>query len=294
MKAVEYHLPQEHNKSFIVFRESGQYFPVPWHYHPHFEFVLVTESTGRRMVGDHIGYFEPNDLVFMGSLLPHVWVNDEKYIKGEAEDNADAIVIHFTSDFLGDEILNIPEMEEFQKIIQLSERGMVIKGRTRDILNEIIMEMPTLSGLMRIAALFEIFDILTQKPEYELLASPTFVKNATHASSDRFKFITGYIMQNFDRPIKLAEIADLTNMSVTTFCNYFKTQFRMTFVEYVNSVRIGHACMLMSETDHNISEIAYQCGFNNLANFNRQFKKSKNQSPSQYRKNSQFQPSKIS
>ncbi|GAA5225277.1 AraC family transcriptional regulator [Membranihabitans marinus] len=288
MKAVELHLPQDHNTSFIVFQETGQYFPVPWHYHPHFEFVLVTQSTGRRMVGDHIGYFEPDDLVFLGSLLPHVWINDEEYLKGEAEEEANAIVIHFTSDFLGDEILKIPEMESFNKILQLSERGMVLRGKTKEVANEIIKAMPKMSGLQRISSLFKIFDLLTQQPEYELLASPTFVKNSNHATSDRFKKITGYIMQNFDQPIKLADIAELTNMSVTTFCNYFKTQFRMTFVEYVNSVRIGHACMLMSETDQNISEIAYKCGFNNLANFNRQFKKTKNQSPSQYRKNSHF------
>lgn len=73
MKAVEFHLPQDVDKSFIVFRETGDFFPAPWHYHAHYEFVLVTKSTGRRMVGDHIGYFGEEDLVFMGSLLPHVW-----------------------------------------------------------------------------------------------------------------------------------------------------------------------------------------------------------------------------
>lgn len=84
MKAIEFHLPQDVDKSFIVFRETGDFFPAPWHYHPHFEFVLVTKSTGRRMVGDHIGYFDEGDLVFMGSMLPHVWVNDPIYLQRKA------------------------------------------------------------------------------------------------------------------------------------------------------------------------------------------------------------------
>jgi AraC-like DNA-binding protein len=73
-------------------------------------------------------------------------------------------------------------------------------------------------------------------------------------------------------------------MGLTAFCNFFKNQFRMTFVEYLNAVRIGHACKLIAEDKYNIVEVAYECGFNNLANFNRQFKKLKNITPSDYRK----------
>jgi AraC-like DNA-binding protein len=74
------------------------------------------------------------------------------------------------------------------------------------------------------------------------------------------------------------------NMGVTAFCNFFKEQFRVTFVEYLTTVRIGHACKLLSMNDRNVVEVAYECGFNNLANFNRQFKKLKNMTPSDYRK----------
>ena len=99
MKAVEFRLPKDFDKSFTVFQETGPYFPCPWHYHPEYEFVMVTKSTGRRMVGDHIGYFEEDDLVFMGSMLPHVWVNDPIHSKGDSEVLADAIVVHFGEDF---------------------------------------------------------------------------------------------------------------------------------------------------------------------------------------------------
>jgi AraC-like DNA-binding protein len=284
MKAVEFHLPQDVDKSFIVFREKGDFFPAPWHYHAHFEFVLINKSTGKRMVGDHIGYFEEDDLVFMGTMLPHVWVNDPVYVQRKAVEQADALVLHFTEDFLGEEFMTIPEMDNLRKVLKLADRGMALRGKTRDEINKLIRKMPTMNGLQRLSSLFLIFDIMSTTTEYDLLASPRFVQNFHFECSDRFKKITGYIMQNFDKDISLAEIASVGSMGVTAFCNFFKEQFRVTFVEYLTTVRIGHACKLLSENDRNVVEVAYECGFNNLANFNRQFKKLKSMTPSDYRK----------
>ena len=283
MKAVEYRLPKDFDKSFIVFQETGRSFPCPWHFHPEYEFVLVTKSTGRRMVGDHIGYFEADDLVFMGSMLPHVWVNDPIYANGQADHLADAIVVHFVDGFLGDGFLTIPEMEGFRRVLKMSERGMALKGQTRQKINALLKKMPPMNGMQRLSALLTIFDIMASTTEYDLLASPKFVQNFQYDTSDRFRRITGYIMQNFDRDISLPEIAAEASMGVTAFCNFFKEQFRVTFVEYLNTVRIGHACRLLAENDRNVAEIAYECGFNNLANFNRQFRKFKAMTPTCYR-----------
>jgi AraC-like DNA-binding protein len=284
MKAVEFHLPQDVDKSFIVFREKGDFFPAPWHYHTHLEFVLINKSTGKRMVGDHIGYFGENDLVFMGTLLPHVWVNDPIYLNRQAKEQADALVLHFTEDFLGEEFINIPEMDNLRKVLKLADRGMALRGKTREKINELIRKMPEMSGLQRLSSLLLIFDIMSTTTEYDQLASPHFVQNFHYECSDRFKKITGYIMKNFDKDISLAEIASVGNMGVTAFCNFFKEQFRVTFVEYLTTVRIGHACKLLSENDRKVVEVAYECGFKNLANFNRQFKKLKDMTPSDYRK----------
>jgi len=283
MKVIEARLPQEFDKSFIVFQETGKFFPAPWHYHPEYELVLVNKSTGRRMVGDHIGYFDEDDLVFMGPKLPHVWVNDLKYLKGEAG-TADAIVIQFVEDFLGDKFLQIPEMGDLKRFLKKAERGVVLKGNTRYKIINIMRDMLTMNGIQRISALISIFDILSFTSEYEMLASPQFIQSFQYESPGRFKKITEYIMQNFNRDITLPEAASVANMGLTAFCNYFKSQFRVTFVEYLNTVRIGHACKLIAENKHNIVEVAYECGFNNLANFNRQFKKLKDITPSDYRK----------
>jgi AraC-like DNA-binding protein len=283
MKAIEQRLPQDFDKSFVVFRETGKYFPCPWHFHPEFELVLVLRSTGRRMVGDHIGYFNDDDLVFMGSGIPHVWINDPQFINGEADYQADAIVIHFMDSFLGEKFLSIPEMENFKNILRMSSRGLAYNGETRSRINNLMKGMVTMSGLKRLSALFEIFDILATSNEYEVLASPGYTQVELKAS-DRFGKVTEYIMRNFDKEITLPEVASIANMAVTTFCNFFKDHFRVTFVEYLNTVRIGYACKLLADDDYNIVEIAYESGFKNLANFNRQFKRFKNMTPTEYRK----------
>ncbi len=284
MKAIEYRLPQDFDKSFIVFRETGQFFPCPWHYHPEYELVSITSSTGRRMVGDHIGYYEKDDLVFMGPRLPHVWMSNPEYINGEAKEVADGIVIHFLEKFLGDKFLHIPEMENFKKILELSSQGILIKGKARKQINGLMKEMVGMSGLKRLSALFSIFDILSTTSEYELLASPGYLQKTQQQYTDRFSKVTEYIMRNFDSDITLPEVASVSNMAVTTFCNFFKEHYRVTFVEYLNTIRIGYACKLLAEKNVNVVEVAYASGYKNLANFNRQFRKYKQMTPTDYRK----------
>ncbi len=284
MKAIEVRFAKEVDKSFVVFRETGNFFPCPWHYHPEYEFVLVTKSSGRRMVGDHIGYFNEGDLVFMGPHLPHVWVNDEEFINNKAAYQADAVVIHFLENFLGGPLLNIPELDSFRKFLDLSKRGMVIKGKTRVKVADLMIKMTTMNGLQRLSALFSIFDMLSSSNDYDLLASPGFEHQKVNSVPGPSDKINEFIMRNIDRNISLQEIASVANMATTTFCNYFKSHYRMTFIEYLNSVRIGLACKLLADKKNNIVGVAYEVGFNNLGNFNRQFKKIKNMTPREYRK----------
>jgi AraC-like DNA-binding protein len=284
MKIVEWRLPQEFDKSFIVFKDSGRFFPCPWHYHPEYELVLVTKSTGKRMVGDHIGYFDEDDLVFMGPMVPHVWVNDPEYLKGDDKPPAEAIVIHFQEGFLGQNLFNIPEMANFKSFLHSSKHGMAIKGTARKRINHVMKNMIGMNGLQRLSCLFEIFDILSRTSEYELLISPGFIQNYDFKGTDRYSRITEYILHNFHEEITLPLVASHANMAITTFCNFFKAQFRMTFVEYLNSVRVGHACKLLSDRDQTIVQIAYRCGYSNLANFNKQFRKIKRMTPTDFRR----------
>lgn len=236
------------------------------------------------MVGDHIESFSEGDLVFMGPFLPHVWVNDPEFVQGRSAYPADAVVVQFVDNFLGKPFMEIPEMEAFLAFLKLSQQGIEIKGPAREKIATLMVQMLSLNGLQRLSALLTIFDILTRNTHYKLLASPGFTQNTNLKSSDHFRRINEYIMQNFQEEISLTDMASVANMGVTTLCNFFKEHYRVTFVEYLNTIRVGHACKLLSEKDMNVVEVAYECGFNNLANFNRQFKKFKQVTPSEYRK----------
>ncbi len=132
-----------HLQSFVLFREIGKSFPCPWHYHPEYELVLVVKSTGHHLVGDHIDYFKEGDLVLMGPLLPHVWVNDSQYINGKADPLAEAIVIHFEEDFLGENFLDIPEMVPVKNFLKLSNRELQLKLLPCRLLPDELLSMET-------------------------------------------------------------------------------------------------------------------------------------------------------
>ena len=282
MKIIEQRLPQDHDKSFIVFEERGQFFPTQWHYHPEYELVLVTSSTGRRMVGDHIGYFGKGDLVFMGPKLPHVWVNDKRYLDGQAGEEAHAVVVQFQEHFLGERFFTIPEMEHFKKVLTMAGRGLVVRGSAVREIADFMHEMLVADRLDRLALLIHIFECLSSC-EAEMLSSDGYLQKDSLTYSDRFSKVTEYVMKNFDQDISLPEAASVANMAVNTFCNFFRTHYRVTFMEYVNTVRIGYACKLLANTDLTIREIGYRCGFNNLGNFNKRFRTVKGMTPSAYR-----------
>src|SRR5690606_2463102 len=199
-------------------------------------------------------------------------------------------VLHFLEDFLGNNFLNLPEAESLKKVLTLANRGLVILGSTRMRIAKIMNGMLEQNGLKRLASLFEIFDILSNSTEYEPLASPSYMENTKETYSDRYSKITEYVLRNFHREITLKEVADEANMAMTTFCNFFKEHFRMTFIEYLNAIRIGHVCKLLANKDKTIITVAYECGFNNLANFNRQFKRLKDMTPKEYRKALEAEP----
>ncbi len=283
MKLILQRLVQAPDKSFIVYHEKEPFFSSPWHYHPEYELVLITKSTGKRIIGDHIGYFEEGDLVFIGSQLPHVYDNDPLYMTGVPGLNAEAIVIQFLPEFLGNVLSQAPELESFRHFLEKSSKGLQISGTTRARVASLMVAMVEMDGLQRLISLLSIFDQLANTIDYAPLASPGFLNNFDVSASDRVRKVTEYMMNNFTRDIPLTRIAEVASMTPTNFCTFFRKYYRETFVSYLNNIRVGYACKLLAQKDMNISEIGYRSGFKNTSNFNRQFKKLKKVTPAEYR-----------
>ncbi|RDC61607.1 AraC family transcriptional regulator [Adhaeribacter pallidiroseus] len=284
-------LTLEPKYSFILQKDVYPYYPTPWHYHPEYELVLVLKSSGQRTVGDHTDTFTDGDLVFLGPNLPHAYQNDPAYYQGNPDLTAEAIVIHFREEFLGKTFFNLPEMIAINQLFDKAKFGLKITGNTRQQIADKMQEMLTLSGYRRITHLLHILELLSLSDEYQLLVSPGFVEQYVPAGTDPITKVHAYIIANFRKDISLANAAEVANMSIPSFCRSFKACTRKSFSHFLNEVRVGYACKLLLEDKFNISRVCYESGFNNMSNFNLQFKKVTGIPPLKYKKMRNENPS---
>ncbi len=282
MKIASISLRQEPYKSFIVHNEKDPF--TPWHHHSEYELVLIVKGEGRRLVGDHVARFQQNDLVFLGPYLPHQWDCDSCNGNSEDEPKDEAFVIQFRYEFLGINFFEVPENASLKRFLIESSRGYEIYGKSKTKIISILHKMFNMNDVQRFYALLSIFEIMGSLTEYHLLASPNASVTLSLKQNEPMRFAMQYILQNFQKKIQIQELLELTNMSYASFYPAFKKAYLMPFKDYLLNVRIGYACKLLAEGSMHISEIAYDSGFENLSNFNRQFRKIKSVTPSQFQK----------
>ena len=283
MKAQNIRLMKEPDKSFIVYHEKDVF--SRWHQHPEYELILVLKGKGKRMIGDNIDRFEENDLVLLGPYVPHEWLCDESYFSLTEGFKGEGIVIQFLPDFLGTQFFEIPENKFLNKLLQDASRGMKFPLKTKQKLIALMHVIITqLSITEQLYTLLSIFKILAQCNDYRLLCSPIFMEPFHVSTSTPMHKALQYVLQNFQNDTNIKGVLAYTKMSNTAFCKAFKISYRMTFKEYLLNIRVGYACNLLTDDNLNISEIAYNSGFENISNFNRQFKKIKGVTPSQFKK----------
>jgi AraC-like DNA-binding protein len=234
------------------------------------------------MVGDNIDRFENNDLVFIGSFTPHECLCDPEYYDDPSGFRGEAIIIQFVYDFLGDKFFKIPENSGLDKFILQSTRGYEFFGESKKKIINAMLNMQDMNDSNKLFTLFSIFKIFTTTKEFKILASPAFIEPFLMDESGPMQKALKYILQNFQKDMTVKDLLKLTNMSNTSFYSTFKNTYRMSFKDYLLNIRIGYACKLLTDASQNISGIGYISGFRNISNFNRQFKKIKGITPSQY------------
>ncbi len=256
----------------------------PWHYHPELELTLVIKSFGQRQVGDSIENFGPGDLVLIGSNLPHVWKNDATFQKQDATSKAQAIVVKFLPDFAGEGLLDRPEMSKIDHLIkELSPFGVKLNGKVRNRVQQNMLKLPKMDDAARFIMLLNILDIISKSKEHRLLASLSY-RSEKKENTHRVNIVLDYIMEHYQEEIRLDTIADLINMNKNAFCRFFKNGTRKSLFRVIQEVRIGKACQHLLETEMNVLQIAYACGFGNISGFNKTFRKITGTTPLAYRK----------
>jgi AraC-like DNA-binding protein len=283
MKPILEYLPLDAEESFVVKYFDYRYYPTPWHFHPEYELVLVTESTGKRFIGDRVTEFKPGDLALIGPNLPHLYRNDAQYYEETSALRAKSIVVHFLENTFGNSFLKVPETKRLQALFSRSERGLHIVGETNKKVTRQLFELLNLTGFARWLKLLEILHIISESDEYEYISAHA-INGKSALESDRLNKVMEYVTNNFSDQIYLIQMANLLNMTESSFSRYFKQRTRKSFACFITEIRLNHACKLLIEGHKSISEICFSCGFNNLSNFNRQFSKAYDVNPLTYRK----------
>ena len=264
--------------SFLVFERVKNNFDFPVHFHPEFELNFIANGAGvRRVIGDSLEEIENIELVFVGPNLHHGW-----QMHNCSSDKIHEITVQFHIDLLDSKLLERRIMKPIKDMFERSSHGILF---SKKISKKILPKLQQLSKTDSINYFLELISILQDlalSTNQRLLS--TYSGNyKDFENSDKIKVIYEFIQENYSSKITLSEVSELVNMSPVSFNRFIKKRTGKTFVEYVNDTRIGFASRWLIEEKLSISEIAYKCGFNNIANFNRIFKKSKKCTPSHYR-----------
>lgn len=270
--------------SFNILRKKGLDFYNQWHFHPEVELIYIHKGRGTRFIGTDVHRFEPDELFLFGSNLAHMWRCDPEYFMENSKLKAEVTIIYFHHDFLGDKFFNIPELKSIDSLLEKAKLGIKITGDTKVSIKELMSKLSEVKGLERITLLLTILEKMAASKEKQYINPVYHEVKIDRSEANRLNKIFQYISDNFQRKITLSEISSVANLSAKAFCRYFKSKTRKTFYDFLLEVRVAHACNLLLEKEMTIYEVCYDCGFNNLSNFNRYFKKIMHKTPTNYKR----------
>lgn len=249
-----------------------------WHFHPELELVYVNKGQGKRHIGNHLSYFNNSQLLLIGPNLPHNGFTDRLTTNGFET------LIQFKEDFLGTQFFETPEMKKIKELIERSKNGILFGVETKLKIGDVIEKLVVEKEFKKILVFLNILDVLANSEDYTILNVGEYAFEAELQDSSKLDTIYKYINKNFKDHISLDEISSVAAMTVPAFCRYFKKVTGKTFTRLVNEYRVVHATKLLSESTMSITEIAFECGFNNFSHFNKLFKVTTGKNASAYRK----------
>ncbi len=249
-----------------------------WHFHPELELVYVNKGQGKTHIGNHLSYFYNSQLILIGANLPHNGFADRLTATGTET------TIQFVSEFLGNDFIKIPEMSHVAALFDRAKKGIKFGLETKTIVGHKINKITNYHGLNRVIKFLEILNHLATTPDYTILNADGVALETNPQDSNKINIIYKYVNAHFQQHITLDEIANKVNMTIPAFCRYFKKTTGKTFTQLVNEYRVVHATKLLNESQLSITDICFNCGFNNFSHFNKQFNEITGKSASNYRK----------
>ncbi len=281
MSALPFKIPKTGDPAILTQVDEGQYFYDTLHKHEEHQITLIASGTGTLICGEHLGRFAPGDVFFFGSNQPHVLKCDEEYYREESQKQACMISLFFQDDSLGTKFLELNEARDLKKFLSRAKYGIRFSPGTSRAASSLFEASVNKQGLTLIVGFLELIDVLMSDPNPQLL-SHQLLPSMNDDEGQRMNAVVQYTLKHFKSPIGIEEIASVANMASNSFCRYFKLRTRKTYLNYLNEIRIAHACQLLRKNRLAVGQVAHLSGFKNLAHFNRSFKKVMQVTPGKY------------
>ena len=277
MKTLIQKIHLDGNQSFACRTYKTPQFETNWHKHDEYELILITEGHGTALIGDYVGDYKPGDIYFLGSGLPHWFRKSHQNMAGGA------IVLHFLKDFWGDHFLQLPEMKTVLRLLDSDNNGIQLQKNLQKNIAEVMPQIQQANGLDRIYLLLKSLQQMSESKQY-IVITKAFDSSANNKENSAIEKIFTYSFKHFLEPVTLAEVAAVADMTIPTFCRFFKRNVKKSYFDFLKELRIGHACKLLRETNDPILDICYISGYNSWAHFSKQFKQVKKLAPGTYRR----------
>ena len=259
-------------------------FTYPWHFHREYEIIYFAEGEGHRFVADNMEAILPGDIILMGSGVPHYMRSSEKYYANDASLRINGTIVQFAHNFMSYAISNYTDMKPIRELLKIADRGVHFPAPGNAELIGKIMELPMLKGIERIVRLLLLLDKMAHFPRQRILGTPHFNLPNFPYTGHRMEKVLVYMNRRYTENIDLNDIARIASMNTSAFCRYFKGKTGKSPVNYIQELRIGYACKLLTSSHLDILQICIECGFNTPSFFNKIFKRSTGLTPAEYRK----------
>jgi len=271
--------PLTQSDCFTVFSRVKYEFDFPLHFHEVFELNFIRNAKGaKRVIGDHIDVIGDLELVLVGPNLQHGWFTHKSKGKEIIE-----ITIQFHRDLFEDKFLLRNQMTFIRSMLEHSKRGILFSEKTTETIMPRLIKLSQRRGFDSVLELLSILHDLSASRDMRILSDASFSNRETFSyNSRRIENIMTYLNTNFDKNVSLADAAKIAAMTEVSLSRFFRSRTGKTFVDALCEVRLGHASRMLIDSTQSISEIAFKCGFNNMSNFNRIFKKKKACTPKQF------------
>lgn len=272
--------PLSEKDCFYLVDRYKDRFTFPVHRHEEYELNFLANCTGaRRVVGDSMETIGEYDLVLIGNGIEHGWEQHECDNNRIRE-----ITIQFSHDLFGESLLEKTQLASVRRMLEVSSNGIVFSsGSIMKVFNRLDNLTKIDSGFYGMIELMAILYELAEEGNYRRLSSSSFASLKPTVDSRRVQKVQDYINLRYKEDIRLSDLAALVGMTRTAFSRFFKLRTGRSISEYVIDIRLGHATRQLVDSTTSVAEICYECGFNNVSNFNRIFKKKKGASPKMFR-----------